>query len=84
VKLSINIPDKEIKEYLKQRWSKHIKHSAGILLENKAQRMIDHFLEDNKGEFEKMLKEALVEVLSKYRIRDLNQIHEMLGVKKSF
>lgn len=84
MKLTIEINEEEIKAEVRARWQRQLSLIAAKQLQIKTQKMVDDFLEEQKGEFRELLKESLSSVLKQFHIRDLQHINKILGVKPSF
>jgi cytochrome b involved in lipid metabolism len=81
MEIKINLDENEIVGMIKEEWYKHARNQTRAILNNAAENAVCKYLRDNEGEFKIMFKEALIDALKTFKIRDLKQIEKMLNAK---
>ena len=71
MKIEIDFDEHEFEYLLRESWYKDGKRRAMGLLCNAMERKIPGFLQEKEKEFNSMLKEAMKEVIERYKVRDI-------------
>ena len=82
--INIDIPEEEITRIIKSIYYRHDK----VVIENQIKEVLIYevrkYLQEDisKEEFNKLLKEALIEALARYKLRDIEDIKKLLNIRE--
>lgn len=79
MKIEVDFDEEEAKHLIKEQWYKEARREVKQQMSDIFEHQVNLFIKEKLKDFEKILKEATIEVLKCYKIKDLKQVNRLLG-----
>lgn len=79
MKIEVDFDEEEAKHLIKEQWYREARREVKQQMSDIFEHQVNLFIKEKLKDFEKILKEATIEVLKCYKIKDLKQVNRLLG-----
>ena len=80
MKLNIETDNEDFGKLVKDMYTRNLHKIINGIIKEKVERELDNYIMADK--FDEVMKESIVKVLSKFKLKDLDDVEKILGIRR--